>query len=47
MILNVAKGQPNYSNSTNTNQLCLEIILCRVLCPFDYLMYPYYSAYMG
>ena len=36
-----------YSNSTNTNQFCLMIILCRVCSSFDYLMYPYYPAYMS
>lgn len=37
----------NYSNSTKPNQFCLEIILCRIRGAFDYLMYPYYPAYMG
>ncbi|EEA82240.1 hypothetical protein CLONEX_01859 [[Clostridium] nexile DSM 1787] len=37
----------NYSNSTITNQFCLEIICCRVSLSFDYLIYPYYPAYMG
>ena len=37
----------NYSNSTNPNQFCLEIILCRIRGAFDYLIYPYYPAYMG
>ncbi|MBC8560392.1 hypothetical protein [Fumia xinanensis] len=36
-----------HSNSTNTNQFCLMIILCRVRSSFDYLMYPYYPAYMS
>lgn len=36
-----------YSNSTITNQFCLEIILCRVYSSFDYLIYPYYPAYTG
>ena len=36
-----------YSNSTKPNQFCLEIILCRIRGAFDYLMYPYYPAYMG
>lgn len=36
-----------YSNSTKPNQSCLEIFLCRIRGAFDYLMYPYYSAYMG
>ena len=37
---------PNvYSHSTITNQFCLVIILCRVRCSFDYLIYPYYPAY--
>ena len=36
-----------YSNSTNPNQFCLEIILCRIRGTFDYLIYPYYPAYMG
>ena len=37
----------NYSNSAITNQFCLEIICCRVSLSFDYLIYPYYPAYMG
>lgn len=37
----------NYSNSTITNQFCLEIICCRVRFSFDFLIYPYYPAYMG
>jgi len=36
-----------YSNSTKPNQFCLEIILCRIRGAFEYLMYPYYPAYMG
>lgn len=36
-----------YSHSTKPNQFCLEIILCRIRGAFDYLMYPYYPAYMG
>jgi len=35
------------STSTNPNQFCLEIILCRIRGAFDYLIYPYYPAYMG
>ena len=35
------------SNTTITNQFCLEIICCRVSLSFDYLIYPYYPAYMG
>ena len=35
------------SHSTKPNQFCLEIILCRIRGAFDYLMYPYYPAYMG
>ena len=42
-----AKKYFNYSNSTITNQFCLEIICCRVSLSFDYLIYPYYPAYMG
>lgn len=38
---------PNYPHSTKPNQFCLEIILCRIRGAFDYLMYPYYPAYMG
>lgn len=38
---------PFYSNSTKPNQFCLEIILCRIRGAFEYLMYPYYPAYMG
>ena len=34
-------------NSTKPNQFCLEIILCRIHGAFDYLIYPYYPAYMG
>jgi len=37
----------NYSNSAITNQFCLEIIGCRVRFSFNYLIYPYYPAYMG
>ena len=36
-----------YSNSTITNQFCLEIICCRVRFSFNYLIYPYYPAYTG
>lgn len=36
-----------YSNSTITNQFCLEIIRYRVCNSFDYLIYPYYPAYTG
>ena len=36
-----------YSNSTITNQFCLEIICCRVCFSFDFLIYPYYPAYIG
>ena len=36
-----------HSHSTKPNQFCLEIILCRIRGAFDYLMYPYYPAYMG
>ena len=35
-----------HSNSTKPNQFCLEIILCSVGGAFDYLIYPYYPAYM-
>ena len=41
------RGSVRYSNSTITNQFCLEIILCRVYSSFDYLIYPYYPAYTG
>ena len=34
-------------DSTKPNQFCLEIILCRIHGAFDYLIYPYYPAYMG
>ena len=34
------------SNSTLTNQFCLEIICCRVHLSFNYLIYPYYPAHM-
>lgn len=37
----------DYSHSTITNQFCLEIICCRVPVSFDYLIYPYYPAYMN
>ena len=36
-----------YSHSTKPNQFCLEIILCRIRGAFDYLMYPYYPAYIS
>ena len=36
-----------YSNSTKPNQFCLRVILCRIRGAFDYLIYPYYPAYMG
>ena len=36
-----------YSCSTITNQFCLEIICCRVCFSFDFLIYPYYPAYMS
>ena len=35
------------SHSTKPNQFCLEIIVCRVCSSFDYLIYPYYPAYMS
>ena len=34
-----------YSNSTITNQFCLDIIYCHVRFSFNYLIYPYYPAY--
>ena len=37
----------DHSHSTKPNQFCLEIILCRIHGAFDYLIYPYYPAYMG
>ena len=37
----------NQYTSTKPNQFCLEIILCRIRGAFEYLMYPYYPAYMG
>ena len=40
-------GGAYYSHSTKPNQFCLEIILCRIRGAFDYLMYPYYPAYIG
>ena len=42
-----SKTYSYYSNSTITNQFCLEIICCRVRFSFDFLIYPYYPAYMG
>ena len=36
-----------YSNSTKPNQFCLEIFLCRIRGAFDYLLCPYYPAYIG
>ena len=36
-----------YSHSTKPNQFCLDIVLCRIRGAFDYLMYPYYPAYMS
>ena len=41
----LCRDLPFYSNSTITNQFCLEIICCRVCSSFDYLIYPYYPAY--
>lgn len=46
-IYTVKESDSNYSHSTKPNQFCLEIILCRIRGAFDYLMYPYYPAYMG
>lgn len=43
----LCRDLPFYSNSTITNQFCLEIIGCRVRFSFNYLIYPYYPAYMG
>ena len=43
----LCRDLPFYSNSTITNQFCLEIICCRVCFSFDFLIYPYYPAYMG
>lgn len=43
----LCRDLPFHSNSTKPNQFCLEIILCRIRGAFDYLMYPYYPAYMG
>lgn len=36
-----------HSHSTNTNQFYLEIIFCHIRGAFDYLMYPYYPAYIS
>ena len=33
-----------YSNSTTTNQFCLEIICYRLCLSFDSLIFPYYPA---
>ena len=33
-----------YSNSTTTNQFCLEIICCCICLSFDSLICPYYPA---
>ena len=46
-VLALDKVGKNYSGTTNPNQFCLEIILCRIRGAFDYLIYPYYPAYMG
>ena len=46
-IKGIALGYVHYSNATITNQFCLEIICCRVRFSFNYLIYPYYPAYMG
>ena len=46
-INDFAPEHVRYSNSTITNQFCLEIIGCRVRFSFNYLIYPYYPAYMG
>ena len=45
-LMNMAVHEQD-SNPTKPNQFCLEIILCRIRGAFDYLMYPYYPAYMG
>ena len=37
----------HYSNSTITNQFCLDIIRYHVCISFDYLIYPYSPAYTG
>lgn len=37
----------SYSNSIITNQFCLGIIRYLVCGSFDYLIYPYYPAYMS
>ena len=36
-----------YSNSTTTNQFCLEIICYRICLSFNSLICPYYPAYTG
>ena len=41
------KADYYHSHSTKPNQFCLEIILCRIHGAFDYLIYPYYPAYMN
>ena len=46
-IYGLFRNLVRYSNSTITNQFCLEIICCRVRFSFNYLIYPYYPAYMG
>ena len=43
----LCRDLPFYSNSTITNQFCLDIICCRVRFSFNYLIYPYYPAYTG
>ena len=40
-------GFRNHSHSTKPNQFCLEMILCHIRGTFDYLMYPYYPAYIS
>ena len=46
-IYGLFRNLVRYSNSTITNQFCLEIIYCHVRFSFNYLIYPYYPAYTG
>lgn len=46
-IYGLFRNLVRYSNSTITNQFCLEIICCRVRFSFNYLIYPYYPSYMS
>lgn len=40
----LCRDLPFYSNSTTTNQFCLEIICYRICLSFNSLICPYYPA---